>query len=177
MTNHVPIREPNRRGPRAALPAILLISVALAGVAYAQPPDERPGEIVRPATGAGRAVYAPLDQAWIPSRLQGRWAARPGRCVGQLYTDRMELGPQLAIVDGRTLAIHTVLAEAGAQAPAPGGGPPHANDLATMSDVLVAFDQSGRPEPRHIHFRLARAGDRLIVEEVGKPRRAYVRCF
>jgi len=135
------------------------------------------GEIVQPATGAGRAVYAPLDQAVILPRFLGRWAMRSGKCIGQKYTDRMELDQNLAILAGRTFTVRAALVEAAPQTTADDAQSPRAGDYANANDLLVGFDQTGNDDLRYIHFRFARASGRLIVEEVGKPRRAYVRCF
>lgn len=164
------------RGPTrsTALYALLLANAVLPGPAKAQIPDGRIGEIVQPATGAGRAIYAPLERPMILPRFLGRWAVRAGRCVGQPYTDRLELDPGLAIIAGRTLPLQTVLVETAQQDRA--APPPRAEDYAYASDLLVVFNQAGRNGVRYIHFKIVGLDGRLIVEEVGKPRRAYVRC-
>lgn len=160
----------------AALCALFLAHVLAPGSAQAQAqiPEDRIGDIVQPATGAGRAVYAPLARPMILPRFLGRWAVRPGRCVGQPYTDRLQMDPGLAIIAGRTLPVQTVLVETAQQGRA--APPPNAEDHGYASDLLIVFDQAGRTGVRYIHFKIVGLDGRLIVEEVGQPRRAYVRC-
>lgn len=159
-----------------AISALIITTVVLPCSGKAQTPEGKIGEIVQPATGTGRAVYAPLDQAVILPRFLGRWAVRSGKCVGQRYTDRMELDQNLAILAGHTFTVQTALVEAGPQSAANEVHAPRADDYADAGDLLVGFDRPGPDGPRYIHFRFAHGSGRLIVEEVGKPRRAYVRC-
>ncbi|MBN9549279.1 MAG: hypothetical protein J0H31_10470 [Alphaproteobacteria bacterium] len=159
-----------------AASALMVAAILLPPGSQAQTPEGGIGEIVQPATGAGRAIYAPLDQAVILPRFLGRWAVRSGKCVGQKYTDRMELSQRLAILAGRSLTVQAALVEAGPQGGADDGPSPRADDYADADDLLVGFDQPDGDGPRYIHFRFEGEGGRLIVEEVGKPRRAYVRC-
>ncbi|MBN9032651.1 MAG: hypothetical protein BGO05_12410 [Rhizobiales bacterium 63-7] len=169
-------KQSQRRGILLAISALIITTVVFPCSGKAQTPEGKIGEIVQPATGTGRAVYAPLDQAVILPRFLGRWAVLSGKCVGQRYTDRMELDQNLAILAGRTLTVQTALVEADPQSTANEAQPPRAGDYADADDLLVGFDRPGPDGPRYIHFRFARGSGRLIVEEVGKPRRAYVRC-
>ena len=159
-----------------AISALIIVTTVRPCNAEVLTPEGKIGEIVQPATGTGRAVYAPLDQAVILPRFLGRWAVRSGKCVGQRYTDRIELDQNLAILAGHTFTVRTALVEAGAQSTANEGQALRAGEYANASDLLVGFDLPGPDGPRYIHFRFARGSGRLIVEEVGKPRRAYVRC-
>lgn len=168
--------QSRRQGTLFAISVLMIATTALPRSGEAQTHEDKIGEIVQPATGAGRAVYAPLDQAVILPRFLGRWAVRSGRCIGQKYTDRMELDPNLAILAGRTFVVQTALVEAASQGTADDVQPPRAGDYADAGDLLVGFDQPGGDGPRYIHFRFAGGSGRLLVEEVGKPRRAYVRC-
>jgi hypothetical protein len=88
----------------------------------------------------------------------------------------MELDQNLAILAGHTFTVQTALVEAGPQSAANEVHAPRADDYADAGDLLVGFDRPGPDGPRYIHFRFAHGSGRLIVEEVGKPRRAYVRC-
>lgn len=155
------------RGFAAATAAITLLFIALPQGVTAQTRREKIGEIVQPATGAGRAVYAPLDHATILPRFLGRWAARSGKCVGQKYWDRMELDLSLGILSGRALRVRTALVETDPQG-AGDDASPRAADYANADDLLVGFAPPDSETLRYVHFHLVDRGARLIVEEVGR---------
>ncbi|MBD3728368.1 MAG: hypothetical protein IE933_01550 [Sphingomonadales bacterium] len=134
------------------------------------------GQIVEPATGTDRAVFAPLDRPAILPRFLGDWAARSGKCIGQSYKDRMGLTPDMAIVAGHALIVGAVYVDAGAPRDRAGDEPLLSPDFADAQEMLVSFTRAGEEETRFIHFEFSRKSGRLIVEEVGQPRRAYVRC-
>ncbi len=162
----------------AQVPRAIKTATAFALLLFpvASPADDRVGEIVRPATGTGRAVYETLDLPVILPHFLGTWAVKPGRCIGQKSRDRMELQQGLGIIMGHALSVETVLVDAGGQDEGESGQRPRASDFADARDLLVGFNNDGAEELRYIHFRFASGNTRLIVEEVGKPRRAYVRC-
>lgn len=170
------LKRSQAQGMLLAISALIIATTVRPCNAEVLTPEGKIGEIVQPATGAGRAVYAPLDPAVILPRFLGRWAVRSGKCVGQKYMDRMELDQNLAILAGHTFTVQAALVEAGAQRAANAARVPRAGDYANAGDLLVGFDRPGPDGPRYIHFRFARGSGRLIVEEVGKPRRAFVRC-
>lgn len=134
------------------------------------------GEIVQPATGTDRAVYAPLDRPVILPRFLGNWAARAGKCIGQSYKNRMGLRPDLAIIAGQALTVREAYVDPGLPRDRAGDGPLRAADHANAQDMLIRAIRSGEEDARAIHLRFSSRSGRLIVEEVGKPRRAYVRC-
>lgn len=158
------------------------LTAALLCAGMAQPAIARPaaqegiGEIVLPATGTDRAVYAPLDRPVILPSFVGNWATRPGRCVGQSYKNRMGLRPDLAIIAGQALTVRVTYVEAGPPRDRAGDQPLPAASHAKSRDMLVSLVRSGEDTIRNVHFRFSNTSGRLIVEEVGKPRRAYVRC-
>lgn len=135
------------------------------------------GQIVQPPTGTERAVYVPIDPHVILPRFIGTWATRGGKCLGQHYTNRMELRTNLAIIAGHALMVEKAFAEGGSERDEGDGlGAERAQDHAGASDMVVGLLRSGETEMRHIHFWFSYRTGRLILEEVGKPRRAYVRC-
>lgn len=158
------------------------LTAALLCAGMVQPALARPaaqegiGEIVLPATGTDRAVYAPLDRPVILPSFVGNWATRPGRCVGQSYKNRMGLRPDLAIIAGQALTVRVTYVEAGPPRDRAGDQPLPAASHAKSRDMLVSLVRSGEDTIRNVHFRFSDTSGRLIVEEVGKPRRAYVRC-
>ncbi|MFC0590133.1 hypothetical protein ACFFF7_11965 [Novosphingobium aquiterrae] len=156
----------------ASIVAILLSSIAWVGKSGAQ---DRIGEIVQPASGTGRAVYAALDQAVILPRFLGKWAIDRDSCRRRESAGHIELQQRLAIMGKSRLAVQAALVEIDPDSAGDDGKSPRARDYANADDILVRFGQQGR-EPRYIHFRFGYGGARLIVEEVGQPRRAYVRC-
>lgn len=138
---------------------------------------DRVGEIVQSATGTDRAVYVPIEPHVILPRFLGTWATRGGKCIGQNYTNRMELRPNLAIIAGHALAVQEAFAEGGSERDEGDDlGAERAQDHAGTGDMVVGLLRSGETEMRHIHFWFSYSTGRLILEEVGKPRRAYVRC-
>lgn len=134
------------------------------------------GQIVQPATGTDRAVYAPLDRPVILPRFLGNWATRPGKCIGQSYKNRMGLRPDLAIIAGQALTVREAYVDAGPPRDRAGDEPLPVDDYANARDMLIRVVRSGEDTSRAIHFQFSSSSGRLIVEEVGKPRRAYVRC-
>lgn len=161
---------PTRIG--ALIGAILLSSSVFPVQSEAQ---DRIGEIVQPSTGADRAVYVPMDQAVILPRFLGKWATSSGKCRSRDSADRMELQQRLAVLGSSRLPVRAALVEVDPQGADDDSQPPRAQDYANAEDILVRFGRPGSG-PRHIHFRFVKGGPRLIVEEVGKPRRAYIRC-
>lgn len=135
------------------------------------------GQIVQPATGTDRAVYVPIEPHVILPRFLGTWATRGGKCIGQNYTNRMELRADLAIIAGHALTVKEVSAEGSQERDEREElGFERAQDHAGAGDMVVGLLRSGETEMRHIHFWFSSRTGRLILEEVGKPRRAYVRC-
>ena len=138
---------------------------------------DRVGEIVQPATGTDRAVYVPIEPHVILPRFLGTWATRGGKCIGQNYANRMELRADLAIIAGHALTVKKVFAEGNQDRNEREElGFERAQGHAGDGDMLVGLLRSGEAEMRHIHFWFSYRTGRLILEEVGKPRRAYVRC-
>ena len=135
------------------------------------------GQIVQPATGTDRAVYVPIEPHVILPRFIGTWATRSGKCIGQHYTNRMELRTNLAIIAGHAFKVQDAFAEGGRERDEGDNlGAERAQDHAGAGDMVVGLLRSGETEMRHIHFWVSYRTGRLILEEVGKPRRAYVRC-
>lgn len=138
---------------------------------------DRVGEIVQPATGTERAVYVPIAPPVILPRFIGTWATRGGKCIGQNYINRMELRSDLAIIAGHALTVKTAAVEGGRERDEGDDlGYEQAQNHAGAGDMVVGLLRSGETEMRHIHFWFSYRTGRLILEEVGKPRRAYVRC-
>ena len=134
------------------------------------------GEIVRPATGTDRAVYAPIDRPIILPPFLGTWAVRSGKCIGQSYRDRMELHTDLAIVAGEAFTVQGTYVDAGPPHDRAGDEPLRSADYSNTRDMLVGLVRSGEEDTRFVHFRFSDRSGKLLVEEVGKPRRAFVRC-
>jgi hypothetical protein len=134
------------------------------------------GQIVQPATGTDRAVYAPFDRPVILPRFLGNWATRPGKCIGQSYRNRMGLRSDLAIIAGQALVVREAYVDAGPPRDRAGDDPLRAADYANAQDMLIRVIRSGEEDTRAIHLLFSGRSGRLIVEEVGKPRSAYVRC-
>jgi len=161
----------------ASASAMLLCGNASAGARTTADAQDRIGEIVQPATGTGRTVYVPLAPAGILPRFIGTWATRGGKCIGQHYTHRMELRADLAIIAGHALRVQETFTEGGPERDEGDDlGDERAQNHADADDMVVGLLRSGEPDMRHIHFWFSLRTGRLILEEVGKPRRAYVRC-
>ena len=155
----------------------ILLCVAMPLSASAKPgAQDGVGEIVQPATGTDRAVYAPIAPSAILPHFLGDWATRSGNCVGQSYKNRMGLKPDLAIIAGEALTVRTVYVDTGTSHDRDDDAPPRAADYADARDMLASLVRPGSEAVHFVHFRFSEASGRLIVEEVGKPRRAYVRC-
>lgn len=151
----------------------LLAWGTLAGQAGAQPVPE---EIVRPATGAGRAVYAPLDHAEILLRFVGEWSLRPELCAHHDPAGRLGLHQRMALIDGQIFPVEQALVMAPLQNAKNGDRPLRGRDFALTDDLLVGLAVPGSPDLRFIHFYLSADGTSIVVEEVGQPRRTYWRC-
>lgn len=134
------------------------------------------GQIVQPATGTDRAVYTPLDRPVILPQFFGTWAAKAGKCLPQSYKNRMELRSDLAIIAGHSFTVRTVYVDAGPPNDREGDIPLPAASYADARDMLVELARAGDGAPRIIHFHFSDRSGRLILEEVGKARTAYVRC-
>ncbi|MDX8356865.1 hypothetical protein [Sphingopyxis terrae] len=155
----------------------IILCVAMPLSASAKPgAQDGVGEIVQPATGTDRAVYAPIAPSAILPHFLGDWATRSGNCVGQSYKNRMGLKPDLAIIAGEALTVRTVYVDTGTSHDRDDDAPPRAADYADARDMLASLVRPGSEAVHFVHFRFSEASGRLIVEEVGKPRRAYVRC-
>lgn len=174
-----PVALSSRPG-RFRLVGIGLSALSLCGGALlsadAKPDLEGVGQIVQPATGTDRAVYAPLDRPAILPRFLGNWATRPGKCIGQSYKNRMGLRPDVAIIAGQALTVREAYVDAGPPRDRAGDEPLHVEDYANVRDMLIRVARSGEETSRAIHFQFSSSSGLLIVEEVGKPRSAYVRC-
>lgn len=155
-----------------------LLLCGLAPIAGAAKPDTQDGvgEIVRPATGTDRAVYAPIDRPIILPPFLGTWAVRSGKCIGQSYRDRMELHTDLAIVAGEAFTVQATYVDVGPPYDRAGDEPLRSADYSNRRDMLVGLLRSGEEDTRFVHFRFSDRSGKLLVEEVGKPRRAFVRC-
>lgn len=139
--------------------------------------QDRVGEIVQPATGTDRAVYVPLTPTEILPHFIGTWATRGSKCIGQHYTHRMELRADLAVIAGHALTVQEVSAEGGQERDEGDDlGYERAQDHADADDMVVGLLRSGETDMRRIHLWFSYHTGRLILEEVGKPRKAYVRC-
>lgn len=159
------------------LSALLLCGGVPQSVSAKPDAQDGVGQIVQPATGTERAVYVPIAPPVILPRFIGTWATRGGKCIGQNYTNRMELRADLAIIAGHALTVKTAAVEGGRERDEGDDlGYERAQNHAGVGDMVVGLLRSGETEMRHIHFWFSYRTGRLILEEVGKPRRAYVRC-
>lgn len=139
--------------------------------------QDRIGAIVRPATGTGRAVYAPLDRPIILPRFRGAWAITRGQCVRQHYTNRMDLQRDVAIVAGHAYRVREAyVIGRGSRNERDDGGYVRAEDFLRAGDTILVLFRSGETTVRRVNLRFSSLSARLIFEEVGKPRRGYVRC-
>lgn len=139
--------------------------------------QDRIGEIVQPVTGTDRAVYVPLNPPVILPRFIGNWATHASTCVKQPYTNRMELRPDIAIIAGHVFTVQEAFAESGpTRDEGDNLGTARAESHADADDMVVGLRRSEKDGMRHINFRFSHRTGRLILEEVGKPRRAYVHC-
>ena len=165
-----------RRLAAQGLCALLICSAPAQSASTKLDREEGIGQIVRPATGTDRAVYAPLDRPVILPQFVGTWATQPGKCLPQSYKNRMELRPDLAIVAGHAYTLRATFVNVGLPADREGDEPLPASEFSGARDMLTDLSRAGEGTARMIHFHFSDRSGRLILEEVGKPRMAYVRC-